>query len=74
MTAFADAERDLFATEADEGDDEDPFALGALGDDYDTVDEGGPSTLGATPLDHGIDDDEAFDHANLAVDGDLDPR
>ncbi|MDT0264630.1 RNA-dependent RNA polymerase family protein, partial [Jatrophihabitans lederbergiae] len=27
LTAFADAERDLFATEADEGDDEDPFAL-----------------------------------------------
>jgi len=74
LTAFADAERDLFATEADEGDDEDPFALGALGDDYDTVDEDGPPTLGATPLDHGIDDDEAFDDANLSVDDDLDPR
>jgi hypothetical protein len=63
LTSFSDAERRLFADDdsGSGGDPDDPFSLGFLGSDYEDVDEPVlPSTLGAEPLDQGIDEDEAL--------------
>jgi hypothetical protein len=68
LTSFAKAERSLFAADqGPEGDQAaDPFALGTTSESYD-AEERDTSTLGASPLDRGIDDSEAFDEAALGV-------
>jgi hypothetical protein len=75
LTSFADAERRLFADSLDaEGDSEDPFNLGFLDSDYGDVDEQvAISTLGAEPLDQGIEEDEALGD-DVPISGDLDER
>jgi hypothetical protein len=76
LTSFSDAERRLFAAD-DSGlgaDEDDPFNLGFLDSDYGDVDEPVlPSTLGAEPLDQGVDDDDAFG-ADMTFAVDLDER
>lgn len=74
LTSFADAERRLFAGEnaglASEG----PLILSFLDSDYGDADETmSASTLGAEPLDHGVDEDEALDEQPPNP-GDLDPQ
>ena len=59
LTSFADAERELFAQGATEGASD---SLGFLDQDYTDADE--PiATLGAEPLDQGVDDDEVVSEA-----------
>lgn len=69
LTSFANAEKKLFAEGAtDEGTDN----LGFLDDDYADADE--PiTTLGAEPLDQGVDEEEAVSD-DLVPDAELDPR
>lgn len=63
LTAFRDAEKALFRRDEDKGDrsNPDPFTLGTGGEDYeDEPDEPEePGSIGARPLDRGIEDDEA---------------
>jgi Reverse transcriptase (RNA-dependent DNA polymerase) len=76
LTSFADAERRLFADgNSDAGDDsEDPFNLGFLDSDYGNADEPvAAPTLGAEPLDQGIDEDGALSR-DVRTSGDLDER
>lgn len=76
LTSYADAERQLFG---DDGSDsgvssDDPFNLGFLDSDYGDVDESVPMpTLGAEPLDQGIEEDEALSE-DAPTSGDLDER
>ncbi len=75
LTSFVDAEKMLFAEDEDSdsgSDSEDPFNLGFLDSDYGDADE--PiSTLGAEPLDQGVDEDEALGEDTPNPD-DLDER
>jgi hypothetical protein len=67
LTSFTDAERDLFQGDSEAGD-----TLGFLDQEYPAVDE--PiTTLGASPLDQGVDEEEAIEDDHPDVD-DLDPR
>ena len=74
LTSFADAERQLFANHTGSGADADPFNLRFLDSDYGDVDE--PvllSTLGAEPLDQGVEEDEALGE-DAPTPSDLDER
>jgi hypothetical protein len=76
LTSYADAERRLFANDSSDSGagSDDPFNLGFLGSDYGDVDEPVPmSTLGAEPLDQGIEEDEALGE-DAPTSGDLDER
>lgn len=76
LTSFADAERRLFADGRSESgeDSDDRLNLGFLGSDYGDADEMVEiSTLGAEPLDQGIEEDEALGE-DFPASGDLDER
>lgn len=75
LTSFADAEKRLFADAEDRdsgAESDDPFNLGFLDADYDDADEPA-STLGAEPLDQGVDEEEAIVEETPSTD-DVDPR
>jgi len=72
LTSFADAERRLIADDDDS--EADPFGLGFLDSDYGDVDDSASaSTLGAEPLDRGVDEDEALGGDTLNP-GEIDER
>lgn len=72
LTSFGDAERRLFADDDDS--EADPFGLGFLDSDYGDVDDSASaSTLGAEPLDRGVDEDEALGEDALNP-GEIDER
>jgi Reverse transcriptase (RNA-dependent DNA polymerase) len=73
LTSFADAERRLF----EEGESPDSFGgLGFLDSDYpdEEDDETAPATLGTSPLDSSVDEDDVFIAEDGEVADDVDPR
>ncbi len=73
LTSFADAERRLF----EEGESPDSFGgLGFLDSDYSDGDGDGtaPATLGTSPLDSSVGEDDAFTAEDSEVAEDVDPR